>query len=66
MITAKAQFNGFPMKPIMYFKYARNAVTLLNDQPEFKHKHNKRPSSVLSRAVTNITRTVTHISTRIF
>lgn len=39
MITAKVQLNRFLMKPVMYFKYVRNALTLLNNQLERKHEH---------------------------
>lgn len=39
MITAEVQLNRFLMKPVMYFKYVRNALTLLNNQLEHKHEH---------------------------
>lgn len=39
IITAKVQLNRFLMKPVMYFKYVRNALTLLNNQLERKHEH---------------------------
>lgn len=42
MITAKVQLNRFLMKPVMYFKYVRNALTLLNNQLERKHEHNDK------------------------
>lgn len=44
MITAKVQLNRFLMKPVMYFKYVRNVLTLLNNQLERKHKHTDKNS----------------------